>query len=63
MSILFSGSLLSGAFSGLIGAGIQANLAGKNGLKSWQWLFIIESVLTVFFAGVALFALPDYPAT
>lgn len=35
MAILFMGSLLSGAFSGLIAAGILDGMAGVMGLPSW----------------------------
>lgn len=46
-AVLYSGSVLSGAFSGLIAAGITKNLGGAMGLGAWQWLFIIEGVITV----------------
>lgn len=45
--ILYSGSLLSGAFGGLIAAGILKGMDGVAGLSAWRWLFIIESILTV----------------
>lgn len=61
-AILYSGSLLSGAFGGLLAAGIQAGLDGKRSIKAWQWLFIIEGCLTVFFAILGLFILPDFPS-
>jgi len=63
MAFLFSGSLLSGAFSGFISAGIQAGMDGARGLEAWRWMFIIEGALTVFAGGLAVFILPDYPAT
>jgi MFS family permease len=63
MAILYSGSLLSGAFGGLISAGIQANMDGLRGIASWRWMFIIEGALTVVFAILSLVVLPDYPAT
>lgn len=62
-ALLYTGSLLSGAFSGLIAAGIQKGLDGNLGLESWRWLFIIEGVITVGFAIAAIFILPDYPAS
>ncbi|TXT10884.1 hypothetical protein VHUM_01635 [Vanrija humicola] len=62
-SILYCGSYLSGAFAGLIAAGVQRGLKGKRGLTSWQWLFILEGSLTVLVGLVAVFILPDYPAT
>jgi len=46
-ALLYSGSLLSGAFSGLIAAGITNGLAGAQGIAAWRWLFIIEGVITV----------------
>jgi MFS family permease len=63
MAILYSGSLLSGAFGGLISAGIQANMDGLRGIASWRWMFIIEGALTVVFAILSLVVLPNYPAT
>lgn len=62
-SILYAGSLLSGGFGGLIGAGVQYGLDGARGIPSWRWLFIIEAAITVFIAITALFILPDFPHT
>ncbi|EPQ26602.1 uncharacterized protein PFL1_05923 [Pseudozyma flocculosa PF-1] len=60
-AILFSGSILSNAFSGLISAGILNNMDGKAGLPAWKWLFLIEGAITVAVAIAALFILPDFP--
>ena len=46
-ALLYSGSLLSGAFSGLIAAGITNGLDGAKGLSAWRWLFIVEGAITV----------------
>ncbi|OXH06703.1 nicotinamide mononucleotide permease [Cryptococcus neoformans A1-35-8] len=62
-AFLYTGSLLSGAFSGLIAAGVQNGLDGKLGMESWRWLFILEGAITGFAAIIAIFVLPDYPAT
>ncbi|KAI5449816.1 hypothetical protein NCC49_004028 [Naganishia albida] len=62
-SILYTGSLLSGAFSGLISAGVQQGMDGLAGLASWKWLFILEGGITILAALVSMFILPDYPAT
>ena len=62
-ALLYSGSLISGAFSGLIAAGITGNLDRKLGLRAWRWLFIIEGAITVVIAAGAYFCLPDFPRT
>lgn len=62
-AIMFSGSLLSGAFSGLISAGITHGLDGARGLRAWRWLFIIEGAITVAVALGAFLVLPNFPTT
>ncbi len=62
-AMLYSGALISGAFSGLITAGIKNGLDGARGLRAWRWMFIIEGVITIFVALCAYFALPNFPRT
>ncbi|KAF2087126.1 retrograde regulation protein 2 [Saccharata proteae CBS 121410] len=62
-AILYSGALISGAFSGLIAAGIKGNMDGTLGLRAWRWLFIIEGASTVVVAGAAYFVIPNFPRT
>jgi hypothetical protein len=40
-ALLYCGSLISGAFSGLIAAGITARIDRKLDIEAWRWLFII----------------------
>ncbi|CDR88673.1 related to TNA1-high affinity nicotinic acid plasma membrane permease [Sporisorium scitamineum] len=60
-AILFSGSIISNAFSGLISAGILGGMEGKAGLPAWKWLFLLEGSVTVVVAGLAVLILPDMP--
>ncbi|KFY20191.1 hypothetical protein V491_03919, partial [Pseudogymnoascus sp. VKM F-3775] len=62
-SILYSGALISGAFSGLLAAGIVGNMDHLHGLRSWRWLFIIEGTITIGIAAAAFFILPNFPRT
>ncbi|KAL8870518.1 MAG: hypothetical protein Q9174_003454 [Haloplaca sp. 1 TL-2023] len=62
-AVLYSGSLMSGAFSGLITAGITGGMDGKKGLRAWRWLFIIEGVITIVIAIAAFWVLPNFPRT
>ena len=39
---------MSGAFSGLIAAGILNGLENARGISAWRWLFILEGVITVW---------------
>lgn len=60
--LFYCGSMLSGAFSGLIAAGITGGMDGTRGLRAWRWLFIVEGAITVAIAIGAYFVLPDFPA-
>ncbi|KAK7211006.1 hypothetical protein V2G26_018184 [Clonostachys chloroleuca] len=62
ISVLYSGNILASAFAGLIAAGVF-RLNGKHGLSGWQWLFIIQGIVTFFVAVAACFILPDEPLT
>jgi MFS family permease len=61
--MFYSGALISGAFSGLISAGVKANMDGDRGLRAWRWLFIIEGAMTVVVALASYFVLPNFPRT
>ncbi|PWY69394.1 MFS transporter [Aspergillus eucalypticola CBS 122712] len=62
-ALLYAGSLISGAFSGLIAAGITSGLNGARGIAAWRWIFVIEGALTIFAALIAFFIVPDLPRT
>lgn len=61
--IYITAAVLSGAFGGLIAAGIIQGLEGSHGLRGWRWLFIVEGAATIGVAFIAAFILPDFPAT
>lgn len=42
LSILYSGNIFATSFAGLIAAATFSSIDGAQGLKGWQWLFIIE---------------------
>jgi len=46
MAIFFSAATAAGAFGGLLARGI-VELDGRAGLSGWQWIFILEGILTV----------------
>ncbi|EKV06409.1 Major facilitator superfamily domain, general substrate transporter [Penicillium digitatum] len=60
-ALLFCGSLISNAFSALVGAGVLSNMEGVLGHAAWRWLFWIEGSVTMFLALLAAFILPDLP--
>ncbi|KAK4167452.1 putative MFS transporter [Cladorrhinum sp. PSN259] len=63
MSYFYSGNALANMFGGIIGAAVLQNLEGAHGIAGWRWLFIIEGVITIGVAFIAMWILPDYPST
>ncbi|GAB7365122.1 hypothetical protein MBLNU230_g6211t1 [Neophaeotheca triangularis] len=63
IAILYTGNILATAFAGLIAAGIFEGLSGVAGISGWQWLFILQGVVTFVIALVGFFLLPDFPLT
>lgn len=63
ISILYSGNIFATAFAGLIAAATFETLDGTHGIHGWQWLFIIEGIVTFGVAIVGLSCLPDSPLT
>jgi MFS family permease len=61
-ALFFSAASIAGAFSGLLAFGI-AKMDGIGGLHGWQWIFIIEGLLTVVVGVFAFFTLYDFPET
>lgn len=56
-AIFYSGSQIGNAVGPLIAIGVL-NLDGKQGIAGWRWLFIIEGVVTIFFAIIFAIILP-----
>jgi MFS family permease len=46
MSIFFSAATVAGAFGGLLARAIM-EMEGVGGLHSWNWIFILEGLLTL----------------
>ncbi|RIA98946.1 major facilitator superfamily domain-containing protein [Glomus cerebriforme] len=55
------GNSFAGSFSGLLAYCILRLLGGKLNLKGWQWLFLVEGVVTIIVAILAYFLISDYP--
>ena len=55
----YLGNLGASALSGVIASGILS-LSGHSGLAGWQWLFMLEGVMTVGIGIVWLFFLPRH---
>jgi len=62
MAMFYLSSALSGAFSGLLAAGI-AQMRGVGGYEGWRWIFILEGILSVAVGIASFFLLPDSPGT
>ena len=63
IAILYTGNILATAFAGLIAAGIFHGMDDLAGIAGWQWLFILQGVVTFVIAVIGFFLLPDTPLT
>ncbi|KAI0482573.1 MFS general substrate transporter [Xylariaceae sp. FL0804] len=60
-ALFFSAAALAGSFGGLLAAAIE-KMDGIGGLYGWQWIFILEGLLTVVFAVLSFWMVHDFPA-
>ncbi|KAL4897490.1 major facilitator superfamily domain-containing protein [Aspergillus ambiguus] len=60
LAFFYCASALSGAFSGLLAAGI-AQMDGVGGYEGWRWIFILEGIATVILGAACFFLLIDSP--
>lgn len=61
-ALFFSAASIAGAFSGLLAFAIS-KMDGVAGLHGWQWIFILEGIVTVLVAISAYFLIHDFPDT
>ena len=62
IALFFSAASLAGAFGGVLAWGI-AHMRGVGDLAGWQWIFILEGLLTVVVAVAAYEFIHNYPST
>ena len=60
LSLFFSAATAAGAFGGLLAAAI-GKMAGVAGRPGWSWIFIIEGIITIFFAFFAYWIIVNSP--
>jgi ACS family pantothenate transporter-like MFS transporter len=58
--IFHASSAIGTMFSGYLMAAVY-HLDGQNGFRGWQWLFIIDTVISLPIAVAGFFILPDLP--
>lgn len=61
MAIWHAGNTISNIISGFLAAGILEHMGGMAGLKSWQWFFLIEGIVSIVVALVSYLVLPEWP--
>jgi len=59
MAIFFSAATAAGAFGGLLARAVM-EIDKVGGLRSWQWIFVLEGLATLIIGGTAFFAMYDY---
>ncbi|OBT43997.1 hypothetical protein VE00_05695 [Pseudogymnoascus sp. WSF 3629] len=59
--IIYAVGSAAGMFSGYIQIAVYKNLNGTLGKAGWQWLFIMDGVISIPIAIAGFWLLPDYP--
>lgn len=59
--IFWSLSSVSGAFAGLLAAGIQ-QMSGVGGYAGWRWIFILEGLVTIAVGMISAYIMVDIPS-
>jgi len=59
-TVFFSASIVAGAFNGLFST-LLAMADGAGGLQGWQWIFIVEGIITGCVAIVTFFFMVKFP--
>ncbi|KZV74541.1 MFS general substrate transporter [Peniophora sp. CONT] len=59
VALFFGGAALAGAFGGVLAYAI-GRMDGVSGLRGWQWIFILEGLITVAFSIGAYFWVPTW---
>ncbi|KAI0166727.1 MFS general substrate transporter [Hypoxylon sp. FL1284] len=59
--IFHASGTIGNMFSGYLMAGIYTSMDGKDGFRGWQWLFIINTIISLPIAIAGFFFFPDVP--
>lgn len=59
--IIYAVGSAAGMFSGYLQIAVYKNLNGTLGKAGWQWLFIMDGVISIPIAIAGFWLLPDYP--
>ncbi|KAI1459561.1 MFS general substrate transporter [Annulohypoxylon moriforme] len=59
--IFHASSAAAGMFSGYLQAGVYRGLNGVSGFAGWQWLFIMDGIISLPICIAGFFILPDFP--
>jgi len=59
VAIFFGGAALAGAFGGILAFAIN-KMDGIDGRAGWQWIFILEGLLTILVSAFAYFVVPTW---
>lgn len=60
LAVFYLTSIVLGGFSSLFAYALTL-LNGKRGLAGWQWIFIIEGIITIVLGVLTFFFVPDFP--
>ena len=60
--VYYFGQYLGLLTSGLLSGAIEDSLNGKNGLAAWQWIFIVDGIVSIAVGVIGFYLLPGTPS-
>lgn len=59
--VYYLGQYLGLLTSGLLSGAIEDSLNGRNGLEAWQWIFIVDGIISLAVGFIGFYVLPGTP--
>ncbi|WWC57476.1 uncharacterized protein I303_100008 [Kwoniella dejecticola CBS 10117] len=61
IAIYEASTYIGSMWAGFLQAALYRNLNGAHGLSGWRWMFVVNAIIPIAFAGYGYIGIPGYP--